>query len=48
LAKQYDFEGLPAIIMFKDGEKVPEYHFEGCPSDSKEKLIEYVEAALSM
>ena len=48
LAKDYDFEGLPAIIMFKDGKKVPEYHMEGCPSDAKQQIIGYVEAALAM
>jgi thioredoxin len=48
LAKKYDFEGLPAIIMYKDGEKVPDYHMEGCPSDAKQQIIGYVEAALKM
>ena len=48
MAKDYDFEGLPAIMMFKDGEKIPNYHLEGCPSDAKQQIKDFVEAALNM
>ena len=48
MAKDYDFEGLPAIMMFKDGEKIPNYHLEGCPSDAKVQIKQFVEAALAM
>ena len=48
LAKEYDFEGLPAIMIFKDGVKVPDYHMEGCPSDAKQQVTAFAEAALKM
>jgi thioredoxin len=38
MAKAYNIDGLPAIMIFKDGKKVPDYHLEGCPSDSKDRV----------
>ena len=39
IAQDYKIEGLPAIMIFKDGKVVPTLTFEGCPSDSKDRII---------
>lgn len=46
IAKDFNIAGLPAIMVFKDGKLVPELMFEGCPSDSKAKIIKLADAAL--
>lgn len=48
IANDLKIAGLPAVMIFKDGKVVPELIFEGCPSDSKDRIIKMADAALAM
>lgn len=44
LIEEYKVYGLPALIMFKDGEEIPESRREG--AITKAKLKDYIDALL--